>query len=829
MKKSTQPLQKQSIAKKKPANFNVPNAFDVFLEKKSFYLLLSLLALLIIAVFRNYLFFDKLYLFKDIGSDTLTIYYPLFASVSNLLHTEGYPMWSFYSGMGQSVYMNLFSPFSLQYLFDSHTIPYIIAWLEVSKIAVAGIVFYFYLQTIPFTKYTSIIGALLFAFSGYMVLGSGWYNPSNEVVFIALFLLAFEKLFKNGIWLWFPLVFYLFANFSLVFFSIFFFFYILLRFLDEKGWQPKQFGILISKIVGLGVLGLALNALFLFPALWVMVNSPRVSGADSYFNTLMLQPIFALTDSHQLSSIFLRLFSNDMMGTGQMSEQFVNNQRQLISDFKGWNNYLESPILYIGLLSLLLAPQIFISLNKRKKVIYSIFLALLIIPLFLPYFRYAFWFFAGDYYRTFSFFVSLVILFYALYSLNELIKSGKLNLIVLAITTILLLILLNYPYQFNGNNLTNLSLKAPISLLIIVYATLIYLFSISKLKLYSQIALISFICIELLFLSNITVNKRDAITKNEFESKTGTNDYTIEAVNDLKQKDKSFYRLNKDYFSGVAVHKGLNDAQEQKYFGTQSYSSFNQLNYIQFLQELNVIKKGDESSSRWSPGVSQRPLLQTLTSVKYNLSKNQNPEFLGFGYSQIGVFNDVKVLKNNYYLPLGFSYNKRISKSDFDKLSVFQKDLMLLSAVVYDDSNKQLSDEISGLKQLTKADTIAAFNFDIYRKLVDTLKLDTLKINHVSQNKIDASIELKSRKLIFLSIPHDLGWSATVDNKPTEILKANIGFMGLILDKGTHNISLQYRPPFLFQGLIISILAIFVYLGLVAWYFFKLRKIKAVE
>ena len=122
--------------------------------------------------------------------------------------------------------------------------------------------------------------------------------------------------------------------------------------------------------------------------------------------------------------------------------------------------------------------------------------------------------------------------------------------------------------------------------------------------------------IELTSFSNITVNKRDVITKYVLKDKVGYNDYTVEAVNYIKQNDKEFYRLNKDYSSGLAIHSSINDAKVQGFYGTPSYFSFNQKNYIKFLGDLNVIDVKDENSTRWAKGLADRPILFSIASGK---------------------------------------------------------------------------------------------------------------------------------------------------------------------------------------------------------------------
>lgn len=72
----------------------------------------------------------------------------------------------------------------------------------------------------------------------------------------------------------------------------------------------------------------------------------------------------------------------------------------------------------------------------------------------------------------------------------------------------------------------------------------------------------------------------------------------------------------------------------------------------------------------------------------------------------------------------------------------------------------------------------------------------------VSTNTVKGTIELEDDKLLVLSIPYQNGWTAYVDGEETEILKANVMYMGLMLEAGQHEIELRYCMP----GLQISLI-----------------------
>src|SRR3984893_17978120 len=67
--------------------------------------LIALVLLLVgVLVFRNSLLGDKVLLYKDIGADSVNDSYPYFVHLSDYIRHQGFPSWSFSSGMGQSLF-----------------------------------------------------------------------------------------------------------------------------------------------------------------------------------------------------------------------------------------------------------------------------------------------------------------------------------------------------------------------------------------------------------------------------------------------------------------------------------------------------------------------------------------------------------------------------------------------------------------------------------------------------------------------------------------------------------------------------------------------------
>jgi uncharacterized membrane protein YfhO len=365
------------------------------------------------------------------------------------------------------------------------------------------------------------------------------------------------------------------------------------------------------------------------------------------------------------------------------------------------------------------------------------------------------------------------------------------------------------------------------SLLIFVVSTLILYTATtagllaSKYERFWRPVTVALVCIEVAYLSGITVNNRPVVTAAELSQRVGYNDYTIDAVQYLNTRDRGFYRLSKDYSSGLAIHKSRNDAKVQRYYGSESYDSFNQKNYVRFLEAMGIVQQGNEFSTRWAKGLN-RPMLRVLGSVKYALTKSANTNLQANGYQPIMSFNDVRLYQNSYFLPLGFGYDSFVLASDFSKLKTAQKDRVILKAFVIEDSQQE---RFRGFQRLQTGNfTGDSYPASEWQTDLASRRAATLQMIEHRQNRIRGRVTLNKKQLLFFSIPFDVGWSAVVDGKQASLDLVDFGLTGILLDKGEHSLELRFRPRFLTVGMIVSSAAMVTFVGLLLWPIFKRRR-----
>lgn len=96
------------------------------------------------------------------------------------------------------------------------------------------------------------------------------------------------------------------------------------------------------------------------------------------------------------------------------------------------------------------------------------------------------------------------------------------------------------------------------------------------------------------------------------------------------------------------------------------------------------------------------------------------------------------------------------------------------------------------------------------------LREEPMKNVTLSTNRITGTVDFTENKILCLSAVFSDGWSLKIDGIPQNIQKANLMYTGIPMEKGHHEIELNYRTPYLNLGGIISFVSwvfFFLYIG----------------
>lgn len=773
--------------------------------------LLPALSLLIagLLIFRKFLFGGAVLLYKDIGSDSLNVFYPYLVHLSDYIRLEGLPSWSFHVGMGQSLsYFTGYLIWQPIIWLSRELIPRALVFQHLFKILIAGLLFLRFLQLRGLNFPASLLGSFCLSFSAYMCMGSCWYTLADEVICFTFLLFAVEMAVTERRWIYMPLAIALaslVSVFHLYLSALLLCFYVSGRLLERFSWQPRAILRTCISLAATAALGLGVVAITSVSNFYALLNSPRGSGTTSLATALRSFPVFGLESRLHYITASLRPFANDILGTG--------------SDFRGWRNYLEAPMTYCGLFCLLIFPQVFIKTNWPRRIFYALFLGSVVVGTVFPWFRYLFWAFQGDYYRTFSLFTIIGVVTFSMTAFSGYIKDRDLNLGILVATTFALLAILYLPLS-ELQAVINPSLRRVATILFIGYTLLLTIGQLLKRQRIAAWMILGLAIVELFYFDGITVASRPTVTKHELSERVGYNDQTIDAVRDIKASDESFFRISKTWGSGPAIHRSLNDAMVFGYYGTSSYSSFNNLNYIRFLLAVDAIDPSNwATETKWSNGLVRYPLLSTFACEKYLLTLDPVPFQMANQYEFVKRYGTIYLFRNTEFLPFGLSFSRYIDQDLFLKLPTTEKVRALLHSVVL--SEKEAA-TLRGLSQMTIDRLHESISSTPAEDVIVERRASAFGIRSFSQTRIDGTIRLDRPSVLVFQTPFDLGWHAFVDGKPGAVLKVDIGLLGLPLETGEHQIELRYRPPFFYVGLPLSVISLAI-LGFALWRWPRLR------
>jgi len=832
---------------------SIQKILRIIIERYSIILILLGLLVISFVIFKDYIFMYKALLFRGIGSDTITIFFPGSLHYFHALNSTTTGLWSFWIGLGQSgnpaySHLNLVNylfEFTNSFFYNNISrVPFAITYQIIISIFLLGIATFGYLRIVGVNGFSSLVGSLLFAFSGFVLVGSGWHHyPFMGYAFMFL-LFSFELLLQKRIWILMPFAVLQVGgiNMNMYFHVLFLFVYSLFRIIDVHGFKPKKLATIWLTMLGLGIIGAGLTASSFVTTYFSTVEAPRFAGnSASLAPTLSQLSVFSFENNEVLNrgiagnhyiTALLRMFSPDIIGTG--------------AEYAGWNNYLEGPNFYVGLISLLLLPLVFVKLKGFKRWLYLGFFALWILPVIFPYFRHAFHMFVGNYYKmTFNLYIPAVILFLSMTGLNLLLEDRKLNIYVLVGTWLLLMLILFADFYPEGIKAINPFIRNIAASFLTIYAVLLYLLQYKKFSIYIKYLIYVAIVIELSTLGYKSLNDRflpnskqsAIVTRGELRLRNGYNDFSVEALDYIKKLDSGFYRIEKDYQSGDAIHGSLNDAMAQGYFGTASYSSFQDMDYVNFLAALELINPNNEAETRWIRGLRGNPLLMHWAGVKYFLSSpNQNDpafpssSYLQMGYDSLTQFYDVKVLKSKYALPLGFTYDRVITESKFIALKKEVKESVLLKYLIINNNDSAL---FAGFGGVLAADTVSAIRtYPELESIINARKNDSIAIQSFKQGHIIYKINSNKEQILFFTIPHNIGWQAYIDGKEVPVIKSNIGFMSVIIPEGTYEFELKFTPYLMNESIAVQTGFELLYGALIVFFFvsrFRRKKEKPVE
>lgn len=799
---------------------------------------IAILTLLICCLlFQKYIFGGEYYIFSDaVSNDTIRASIPTYHMLYDYLK-EGWSWWSMRMALGTTMLSHsdvMLDPFTyLLFIFGKSHIDTMVVYMTIAKIICSAVFFNVYLQSFRLVPTARVIASLAYAFNGFNIIMGRNYTFGLVCVYLPLVLLGAEKYLKEKKWKLLLVSIFLTAIYFYYFFymiAIILVIYVIVRYFQLRTFKWLDFSKTLFQFALIGITAVMLSAFILLPNLAMVLSNARVKGVPFDFANLSnINPQLFFT-------AFLKLLWVNSLGY------------PLVTEYIGAIDYFEIA-LYTSLLAIVVIPQIFYSATKQIKISTMWILLVGTISMSFECFGYLFNMLKTFNFR-FTFAINFLLAVGIAIGLDAIFCTRKFSIKIAFFSSLSILALYFYGISGFYTKEGGVSLTHSLeyvktyknSLVIIGVVLAFYIF---LLLLYSKIErvsirmisvfIISFLVAELAFNYGPWLNI--SYSYNSSTQKIGFYDESSDIIRKLQKSNasKDFYRINKDYNS--VVTNGLfsnNDAMVQNYFGLEGYNSSNNPYAINFLRNLGVfVCLNLTETEGYSPfdfngtqfnyinGVGNREILSAYLGVKYYLVKNENtaiPYYYEWKWQDAGI----QVYENPYALPLATVSNIYVDFDEFTNCSEQQKEQLLLKAKVIDKAVQQAYN----LKVKPVAEVLDE-TANVTSLLQQTKKLNENQVQVIfsAEDAIKLTVDaLEEAAIISLSIPYDAGWSATVNGKVAQPFVSQGGLLSILVPKGESNITLEFFPQGMREGIAISeiaFLAVMIYIGVEK---FKRRK-----
>lgn len=170
-------------------------------------------------------------------------------------------------------------------------------------------------------------------------------------------------------------------------------------------------------------------------------------------------------------------------------------------------------------------------------------------------------------------------------------------------------------------------------------------------------------------------------------------------------------------------------------------------------------------------------------------------------FKQIGEQGSFRLYENEAYIPMGLAYDYYVPQEEYDKLTNLTKEKTLLKALVLSEEQiKAYGDILEPLPEAMKY-SMADEDFIPYCKERSADACDTFTYDSYG---FEATVSLGEPRMVFFSVPYEKGWTAEVNGKPVTAERVSVGFMAVRCGAGDNTITFHYETPGLRIGIIVA-------------------------
>lgn len=292
---------------------------------------------------------------------------------------------------------------------------------------------------------------------------------------------------------------------------------------------------------------------------------------------------------------------------------------------------------------------------------------------------------------------------------------------------------------------------------------------------------------------------------------------------DLVEQDTNALLLKKDLPEGdyridtYKIHDNIGmwlDKSCLQYFGSTAAPSI-----LSFYPGLGV-----KRDVRSEPEITNYAL-RGLLSVEYLITTPEKRESFedeaDEGWTYLADVDGYTLYHNDNYVPMGFTYDYYVTEATYEtSIKPLRSNLLMRTLVLEDEDVEKYSSYLTELPDAMLDD----LHYDSYTQDCADRRAHSCSEFQMNNAGFHAEITLEKQNLVFFSVPYDDGFTAYVNGEKTGILRVDEGLMAVLCQPGASSIDFVYQADGLSASRVVTAVAIPVWVVYVAYFVRRKRR-----
>ena len=217
--------------------------------------------------------------------------------------------------------------------------------------------------------------------------------------------------------------------------------------------------------------------------------------------------------------------------------------------------------------------------------------------------------------------------------------------------------------------------------------------------------------------------------------------------------------------------------------------------------------------------------LRGLLSVEYLITTPEKRESFedeaDEGWTYLGDVDGYTLYHNDNYVPMGFTYDYYVTDATYEtSIKTLRSNLLMRALVLTDEDVAQYGKYLTELPDAMLDD----LHYDSYTQDCADRRAHSCSVFQMNNAGFHAEITLDKTNLVFFSVPYDDGFTAYVNGEKNDILRVDEGLMAVLCPAGASSIDFVYQADGLSASRVVTAVAIPVWVVYVVYFVRRKRR-----